>query len=116
MKKALKNKSQWQNKDIKNKIEKLEKAIHTARHTQEQTNKTTIERLYQQIKRWKAKKIRHTFPTSRKSIESLRDIPRILGSGFFSRPQKKNVNAKEYYINYSAKGCQLCGHYYRKKE
>ena len=59
--------------------------------------------------------MRHKFPASEQNIESLRNAPLSLGPGLFSGPKKEKVNAKEYYVDYSAKGCQLCGHYYRKK-
>ena len=40
---------------ISKKIEKLENTIYAAKHTPKKPNKTAIERLHQQIKRWKAR-------------------------------------------------------------
>ena len=54
-------------------------------------------------------------PASREYIESLRNSPLTLGPAVFSNFQKKSINTGKYYMDYSAKGCQLCGQYYNKK-
>ena len=92
-KNAPKNKSLWQNRDTKKrKIPK--KAIYAAEQTQGHGRKVNFEKLSQRIKQWKAKQIRHSYPASRENIESLKNSPLTLGSGFFSNFQKKPINTR----------------------
>ena len=114
-KRAPKNKSQRQNRDIENEIEELKKTIYAAKQTPKQGREVNTKKLYQQVKQGKAKQIRHNYPTSRENIESLRNSPLTLGPGFFSNLQNKNMNIGKYYMDYSAKGCKLCGQYYKNK-
>ena len=101
---------------MENKLGKLKQADYRAKQTKEQGREVNTKKLSQKIKQKRAQPTRYNYPASRENIESLKSSPLTLGPGVFSNARKKNINTKKYYTDYTAKGCQLCGQYYRKQD